>query len=114
MTINSRQKGARGEREWAQYLTEQGFKAHRGVQYQGSPDSPDVVCSQLDAYHFEVKRREAGNPYVWLKQAVNESGGKVPVVAHRRNGEAWMVIMRAEDLLKILVHNPVANPPAPN
>lgn len=99
--MNSRQKGKRGELEWAHFLTDKGYPARRGVQFSGSPDSPDVVCGQLSGFHFEVKRREAGNPFPWLKQAISECGGKTPVVAHRRNDEEWMIIMRADDFLKL-------------
>ena len=56
--VNSKQKGARGEREFAKFLTDRGYPATRGVQYQGGPESPDVVCKPLSRYHFEVKYTE--------------------------------------------------------
>ena len=40
---NSREKGKRGERELAAKLREHGYDCRRGVQYQGGPDSPDVI-----------------------------------------------------------------------
>lgn len=53
---NSRQKGKRGELAAAHYLRSLGFiSARRGVQYSGSPDSPDVVCDELPGVHIEVK-----------------------------------------------------------
>jgi len=55
VTINSRQKGARGERAWAAYLRSLGFDARRGQQFSGSKDSPDVVSSALASLHCEVK-----------------------------------------------------------
>ena len=58
MTINSRAKGARGEREFAAFMREHGYEAHRGQQFAGSADSPDVVHS-IPGIHIEVKRVEA-------------------------------------------------------
>lgn len=53
---NSRQKGKVGERQAAAYLRSLGFtSAHRGVQYQGGTDSPDIVCDELPGVHIEVK-----------------------------------------------------------
>lgn len=99
--INSNRKGKSGERAWAAYLREWGFKARRGQQFSGSPDSPDVVHN-LDGLHFEVKRVERLNIYDAMDQAVDDAGeGEIPVVAHRRNGRYWMVTMRAEDFLTL-------------
>lgn len=100
--INSRAKGAAGEREWAGFLRDFGFKARRGQQFAGSPDSPDVVCPSLPNVHWEVKRVEQGNPYVWMRQAIRDAVKKIPIVAHRRNNSEWLCVLRAEDLLKIL------------
>lgn len=98
--INSRQKGAAGERELSHYLDEYGIQARRGQQYSGSKESPDVV-SDLEGIHIECKRVEAGNPYGWLRQAIRDSGTKIPVVFHRRNREDWIVVLRASDFLKL-------------
>jgi Holliday junction resolvase len=91
--MNSRQKGARGEREAASAWAETfGGQARRGQQFSGSKDSPDIVISQPNI-HVEVKRTERGNPYQWLEQAARDAGGKVPVVMHKRNGKPWLLIM---------------------
>lgn len=100
--MNSRQKGCRGEREWRDQLREAGFEARRGQQFSGGSDSPDVVCPCLPSIHFEVKRVEAGNPYVWMRQAIRDAEEKVPVVAHKRNHSEWLCIMRAEDFLALV------------
>lgn len=99
MAINSRQKGARGEREFADELRKHGHSARRGVQYKGSVDSPDVVCDTLPALHFEVKRVQAGNLYTWLDQAERDAGEKIPIVAHKKNHRSWTVILRLDDFL---------------
>lgn len=120
MPINSRSKGARGEREWRDELRAQGYmKARRGQQFAGGPDSPDVVCPELERFHFEVKRTEKLNVYDAYDQAKRDAGGtdyihpdgktvlasvdwKTPVVAHRRNGRPWLVIMSADTFFQML------------
>ena len=97
--INSRAKGATGERELANYLKDAGFQARRGQQFSGSSDSPDVVCPSLDSFHIECKRVEAGSLYVWLQQSVRDAGDKTPLVIHRRNKKDWVVIMKLDDFL---------------
>lgn len=102
--INSRAKGARAEVELSHLLTELGWPARRGQQFSGGTESPDVVCATLP-FHLECKRVEKGNLYDWLKQAQRDSGGnKIPVVAHRRNGEDWVAILPLKDLLDLLLY----------
>jgi Holliday junction resolvase len=103
--VNSRAKGKVGELEWAAFLREHGFDdARRGQQFKGGGDSPDVVG--MTGFHPEVKRVEekaAGTIYDWLAQAVRDAAaGLVPLVAHRRNRKEWVVILRAEDFLKLV------------
>ena len=105
MPINSRQKGARGERLWRDELRAHGYIARRGQQFSGSPDSPDVVCDSLP-YHFEVKVVEALNLRDAVEQAVRDAGVKTPVVAHKRNHSPWLVTMLAEDWFKLVAQHP--------
>ena len=99
----SRDKGKRGEREWASFLRTRGWTtARRGVQHQGGPDAPDVVCPELEGFHFEVKRTERLSLYDAMAQARTDAGGKVPIVAHRRNKCEWLVVLRAEDFSELL------------
>lgn len=102
--INSRQKGASGEREFAKVLRDANLDARRGQQFSGGTDSPDVVCPALTNVHFEVKRVEAGSLYEWMEQAKRDAKEKLPIVAHRRNRRDWVAIMPMDvalDLLKI-------------
>jgi Holliday junction resolvase len=56
--MNSRAKGQRGEREWAEWLNEHfGLTARRGQQHRGGPDSPDVIGG-IPGTHPEVKRTQ--------------------------------------------------------
>ena len=100
--MNSREKGKRGEREAADFLTINGLPARRGCQFAGSPDSPDVFCPLLPGVHLEIKRCERTDLEGWLRQAAADAGHKLPVVIHRKNNGPWIGIVRAEDLLKLL------------
>src|SRR6478736_382700 len=100
--MNSREKGKRGERAWRDELRVNGYAARRGQQFAGSPDSPDVVCEQLRWIHFEVKAVERLNIEDAMEQARRDCGGKVPIVAHRRNFRAWLVTMEAETFFRLL------------
>jgi len=102
MSINSRQKGARGERQWRDELRAHGYQARRGQQFQGSPDSPDVVCEDLDWLHFEVKAVEKLNLADACEQAARDAGRKDWAVAHRRNFCPWLVTMSAEMFFRLL------------
>ena len=64
----SKNKGKRGELELSHWLTKRGHPARRGQQFQGSPDSPDVICESLP-FHIECKRTEALRIYDALEQA---------------------------------------------
>lgn len=99
--MRSRDKGARGEREAAQWWAlATGATCRRGQQFSGSPDSPDVVTSQA-GIHLEVKRVERGNPYDWVDQAVRDAETKCPVVLHRRNNRPWLVVVRLSDVMRL-------------
>jgi Holliday junction resolvase len=102
-SINSRAKGARGEREFRDELRKRGHTARRGQQFSGANGDPDVVCETLPDYHFEVKRVEAGNPYKWLEQAKEDArDGETPVVAHRKTRKQWIAILDLDDFLKLV------------
>ncbi len=99
--INSRDKGARGEREFAAFLRSKGWEAKRGQQHAGGTDSPDVIHNVPDV-HFEIKRDEALRLHAAMAQAQRDCGDKVPVVAHRRNRGEWLVTLSADDWLEVL------------
>ena len=101
MSKTSRSKGARGEREWAGVLTKNGHPAHRGRQYSGGPNSPDVVCDSMPI-HWEVKRVERLNIWSAMDQAKKDCGDKLPGIAFRRNHWPWMVCLDADDFFDLL------------
>lgn len=97
MGAMSRRKGASAERELAAELRRLGFDgARRGRQYSGTPESPDVFA--VPGWLIESKRTEKFSVYAALDQAVADAGvTNVPVVAHRRNGKPWVLIIKLDD-----------------
>lgn len=107
--INSRQKGARGERLWRDFLREQGYaSAHRAQQYCGAAGDADVKCDELP-YHFEVKCVESLNLRDAMAQAIGDAAksGQTPIVAHKRNHGPWLCTLKAEDLFTLIRNQPV-------
>ena len=101
MGRKSKEKGKRGERELAAYLASVlGIRARRGVQFQGSPDSPDIVAD-IPNVHIECKRTESFCLYASLNQAINDAGGKIPIVCHRSNRNPWIIVARLDDIIKL-------------
>ena len=79
-----------------------GVTARRGLQFQGSPDSPDVV-TEIEGIHIECKRTETLSLYSALEQAQNDAGtSKIPVVCHRKNKKPWVVVLRLDDLKSLV------------
>jgi len=108
--MNSKQKGARGERELAKVLREYGFETRRTQQYCGGTDeSADVVG--LPYVHIECKRVEKLNIDDAMEQAWNDSLykindrptflNKIAAVFHRRNDKRWKVTMYLDDWMKL-------------
>jgi Holliday junction resolvase len=99
--INSKQKGAVGERELAQLLRNQGWMdARRGVQYSGLKGDADVVGVQ--GIHIECKRCQQVSDEKWLQQAEHDARiGEIPVVIYRRNHETWKLLIR-QDLANLV------------
>lgn len=103
MGSKARNKGKVGEREAAKAVAETlSVDACRGVQFQGSRNSPDIRTS-LPGTHFEVKRCERLSVYKAVDQAVLDAskGESVPVVLHRMNNRPWLVVVRLADLPKL-------------
>ena len=79
--MNSRDKGARGERELAGVLRGHGYDCRRGQQCKR--------VERLDLYGAaEQSRREA-------------RAGELPAVMHRKNNCDWLVTMYLDDWMEI-------------
>ena len=98
--MNSRAKGATGERELARKLREYGYDARRGQQYSGINGDADVLG--LQGIHIECKRVEKLNIDDALSQSIRDAKeNETPVVMHRKNHTEWKVTMRLEDWIKL-------------
>lgn len=98
--MNSRAKGAAGERELANILRGYGYDCRRGQQYSGANGDADVIG--LPGIHIEVKRVERLDLYGAMAQAIGDArAGELPAVFHRKNYCDWLVTMRLEDWIRL-------------
>ena len=98
--MNSRAKGARGERELARILRGYGYDCRRGQQYCGANGDADVLG--LPGIHIECKRVERLNIDEAMLQAIRDRReGEFPAVFHRKNNGKWMVTMLLDDWQEI-------------
>lgn len=98
--MNSRQKGARRERELASKLREYGYDTRRGQQYSGANGDADVVG--LPGVHIECKGVERLNLYDAISQSRHDAReGEIPLVMHRKNNCEWLVTLRLDDFMEI-------------
>lgn len=98
--MNSKRKGAEGERELARKLKEYGYNTRRGQQYCGANGDADIVG--LPYIHIECKRVEALNISKAMSQAKADAReNEIPAVFHRKNNEKWLVTMELDDFMKI-------------
>ena len=98
--MNSRQKGAAGERELAKKLREYGYDCRRGQQYCGANGDADVLG--LEGIHIECKRVERLNIDDAMLQAIRDRReGDDPAVFHRKNNHEWLVTMRLDNWIEL-------------
>lgn len=96
MPVNSRQKGARFERDIAKRLREWGYDARRGQQYSGLNGDADVVG--LPGVHLELKAVEHLNLDAAMEQSERDArDGEKPVVIHKKNYGEIRATMRFDD-----------------
>lgn len=110
MTINSKQKGKKGELELVHELKEYGFETRRSVQYNGKEEDGQADLIGLDGIHVECKRVEKLNIDGALEQAKRDNGTAnelpfcdriLPAVFHRRNNKQWKVTMYLDDWIEL-------------
>ena len=97
---NSRQKGARAERELAKILREHGYEdARRGQQFSGI-EGEDVVG--LPMVHIEAKHVERLNLRDAMAQSERDAKeDQIPVVMHKKNRKPWLVTLNLEDFMRM-------------
>lgn len=98
--INSKRKGKKGELAFCQLCEVYGYEVSRTAQYRGNTGQAGDV-EGLAGIHVEVKNQERLNLREAITQSVEdcaaEGKGKLPIVAHKKNREPWLITMRAED-----------------
>jgi len=103
MAVNSKQKGARFERELASKFRDYGYEdSRRTAQYCGNTgDASDVVG--LPGIHVEAKHQERMSLYDWMDQAKRDSKGtgNLPVVFHRKNHAEILVTMQFDTFMEL-------------
>lgn len=97
--VNSKDKGARFERQLASKLREHGFECHRTAQYCGNTgEAADVVG--LPGIHIEAKHQERMKLYDWMAQAKRDAhGAALPVVFHKQNNCNVLCSMEFDDFM---------------
>lgn len=99
MAINSKQKGAKFERQLASLLREHGFESRRGQQYCGSNGDADVIG--IPGVHIEAKAVERLNIHEAMEQSVSDArDGETPVVIHKKNRKPILVTMLFDDWIE--------------
>lgn len=105
MAINSRNKGVRGEKLWAEVCQQHGFTdAHRTGQFRGNTGQ----CADVEGLpyiHQEVKFTENLRLREAMRQAIRDSKaegrGNIPIVAHKKNGRPWLVTLSSDGFFEI-------------
>lgn len=98
--INSKRKGATGERELAKALREYGYETRRGQQYCGANGDADVVG--LPHIHIECKRVEKLNLDNAMSQAISDArADEMPAVFHRKSHAEWLVTIPLKHFIEI-------------
>lgn len=97
--VNSKQKGARGERELANRLKEYGYETRRGQQYNGL-EGDDVVG--LPYVHIECKRVQNLNVLKAYEQSCRDAKEhEIPTVFHRKDRSPWLVTLSLESFMML-------------
>ena len=100
MSATERRKGADGEREVAAILRQHHLPVDRTVNNSGVFLRGDLTG--VEGYHIEVKRQETLRLPTWLRQAADDCGDAVPVVAFRQNRGDWFATLPLHDLARLL------------
>lgn len=102
--MNSREKGARGERWLANYLKERGYDAHRSAQFCGNNGGAADVTG-LPYIRIEAKWQEKVQIRLWYEQAKRDAEaarkGEIPVVVHKVSRQIPLVTLSLDDFMEI-------------
>lgn len=106
MGAHQRRKGASGEREASDVLSELTGKMWRrtiGQTRFGGCEMPDVKCDDLSGLHTEIKRGKAISLWAALRQADEDAApGAIPWVVARLDRGEWVALVRLRDLRELV------------
>jgi Holliday junction resolvase len=101
MSKLSRNKGARGEREFLKLITK--LLSDRGIKVELRRNYDQTAiggadCLKLPGVAIEVKRQEKLELSKWWRQAIDQSlrCDALPVLAYRQNRNQWEIFVPAE------------------
>ena len=104
MSINSKQKGKRGELYVVNAFKDNGFKCNRTAQFKGNTGRADDI-EGIDYIHCEVKFVENLNISKAMEQAVRDSKASdrqaFPTACHKKNYQELMVTMQFSTWIKL-------------
>lgn len=105
MSINSRQKGKRGElesaAEWNRLVPK--AMARRSQQHSGTESASDLISPGTPHLWLEVKRVERGlNLHAVMDKSREQCGELCPVVLHRKNDSEWLVTFPLEQIKRFV------------
>lgn len=90
----SRNKGARGELECFKLLNARLARGEIFTRNYGQAKAGGCDDGGASVFAMEVKRGEQLHLQAWIEQAVAQAKpGQIPVLAYRRNGEAWRFLI---------------------
>jgi hypothetical protein len=99
MGLYQRMKGKRVERAVAELIRRVFPDAKRGFQSRAGTDQCDIEGTP---YWFEIKGGKCPNPRAALKQAIEDTDGRTPVVVVKDDRCEPFVVMRLSDWLEDL------------
>lgn len=100
--MNVKRKGNAGERELLEILQGYGVAIRNDQRYVGGVGNPDIsFVTAGRRFHVECKRCEALNIHAAMRQAESDCREALPIVAHRRNREKWLVTMPLDVFLEV-------------
>lgn len=100
MPINSRNKGANGEREVARILRDElGLDVHRNWQEQAAHGGSDLIG--VPGWCIEVKRAKKYSNKWWeqTQEQADQAVLQRPVLIYKLDYQSWKVEVLAEDLV---------------
>lgn len=109
--VNSKRKGARGERYVVSKFKENGYtEVRRSVQYNGKAEEGQADIVGVPNIHVEVKFVERLNIYDAIDQAKRDcKKGEFPTVFHKKNNKELLVTMTFDDWIKLYSESEYSN-----